>query len=70
DIIKGMQTGKTNPLLTQGQLERGDSAGTRLIIDACRPGPWTGRDFPPVNVFSPAYRDKTMKKWSKLFGKV
>jgi len=40
-------------------------AGSRALIDACRPFEWM-KDFPPVAESSPELRDKVRKKWRKI----
>ncbi len=62
DIMRGIRTATNDPLLPIESRARGDLVRSRAIIDACRPYTWIN-EFPPVNIFSPEYREKTMNKW-------
>lgn len=66
DIVRDMYVGYSSPLLSEEKRVIEDTTGSRLIINACRPAPWS-RKFPSVCVVSSEYRDKVLKKWPKLF---
>ncbi|MFC1869737.1 UbiD family decarboxylase [Chloroflexota bacterium] len=66
DIIRGLWTSPADPVMEQSAREANILKSSRIIIDACRPYEKL-KDFPVVNKFSPEYREKTLKKWSKIF---
>jgi len=65
EIVKGMTVTGSDPLLTKEYKEKWGLVKSRLVIDACRPY-MRLKDFPPVNVFSPEYRQKITSKWHDL----
>ena len=66
DVIRGLWTQSTDPMMDPADRNRNLIVNSRLIINACRP--WeTLEEFPKVNRFSAEYREKTLKKWSEIF---
>ncbi|MBI4296424.1 MAG: UbiD family decarboxylase, partial [Chloroflexi bacterium] len=65
DIVKGLPVSGSDPLNTFEDTARWGYIKSRVIMDACRPY-MRIKDFPPVNVFSAAYREKMKNKWRHL----
>ena len=66
DVIRGLWTQPVDPMMDPADRNRNLIVNSRLIINACRP--WERiKEFPPVNKFSPDYRDQILKQWSKIF---
>lgn len=69
DIIRGLWTSPADPMMDKADRDKNNLISSRIIINACRP--WDRiKEFPPVNKFSPEYRGKILKTWSKLFKSV
>ena len=66
DIIRGLWTAPTDPRMDPADRNKNLIVSSRIIINACRPWDML-QDFPPVNRFSPDYREKTLKKWPGVF---
>lgn len=66
DTVGNVPAAFSDPMVGEKRRALQDITTSRLIIDACRPTPWS-IPFPPVNEISPEYADRVMKKWSHLF---
>ena len=67
--IVSVPASELNPTLTAAERQSGDMVSSCQIIDACRP--FASRDdFPPTSSITPEYREKVMRQWGHLFGKV
>ena len=65
DMIKALWTSPADPRMDSFDRNRNLIVSSRLIINACRPWEMIN-DFPPVNKFSPDYRQQILKKWSNV----
>jgi len=66
NIVGNLPTMFADPMIGEARRAIQDITTSRLIIDACRPTPWS-TPFPPVNEFSPEYAAQVLEKWSHLF---
>ncbi|MFC1869736.1 UbiD family decarboxylase [Chloroflexota bacterium] len=65
DVIRSLWTSPADPMMDEEARFNNNLTSSRLVINACRP--WDRiKDFPPVNKFSPEYREKMLKKWPEL----
>jgi 4-hydroxy-3-polyprenylbenzoate decarboxylase len=62
DIVRGIWTSPTDPVIPPNERGHGMSTSSRAIIDACRPYEWLD-EFPKVNQFSPEKRREVRAKW-------
>lgn len=66
NTVSNVPTAFSDPMVGEKKRALQDITTTRLIIDACRPTPWS-IPFPPVNEISPEYAEQVLKKWAYLF---
>lgn len=67
DIIRGIPGTFLDPRIPPDRRANGDSTGSSMIIDACRPYTWRST-FPLVNTLSRELTEKTLAKWGKKLG--
>jgi 4-hydroxy-3-polyprenylbenzoate decarboxylase len=67
DLIRGIPGSFFDPRISPERRAAGDSTGSAMIINACRPFTWRA-EFPRVNAISPELRDQTLAKWGKRLG--
>ncbi len=67
DVVRGIPGSFFDPRIAPDRRAAGDSTGSAMIINACRPYTWRSQ-FPRVNAISPEVKDRTLAKWGKLLG--
>jgi UbiD family decarboxylase len=67
DVVRGIPGTFLDPRIPPERRAIGDSTGSAMIIDACRPYTWRSQ-FPRVNALSSELRAQTLAKWGKQLG--
>lgn len=64
DLMRGTPGTFLDPRISPERRAAGDSTGSSMIIDACRPYTWRS-SFPRVNTLSRELTQRTLTKWGK-----
>jgi len=67
DIVRGTPGTFLDPRIPPDRRAVGDSTGSSMIIDACRPYTWRSQ-FPRVNTLGRELTEQTLAKWGKQLG--